>query len=741
MSSMGSSAFGGRSASGALSNTSFASSTTSTSPYHLPRLVATSKDSGSIKNIHRLRAEHLEPFIDKYSTDFKKDFQDWEYNWTAQIDEDVAAEILNFIRKEYNLPIKKDTAVSYLGGGSYNKAFAFLTDCPPGEAHGLPKFLVLRIGWPLAPHAKLESEVATMTFARVEAGLPVPAVYWYDSSAQNKWKVEWSIMEFAEGTEYRNAAVLLDNPTCDTNKRLVEAIAEHCERLGDCRTFDQIGSLYFAEHGRNTTGIMGREGYVVGPSTHHLFWFGPRAYYKDLPRGPFNTVTEYLSAHCELHIRDCLNSHIPDAAFNYDTSCTCATKYSKSNTCPHVKKMRANLLKLARDVQSKIVPAAAAHAEPRARSNGFTGPLGGCESRLWHHDLHAENLMLNKNAATSTNYSNPPIAAMLDFECLEVAPRMLSHPVPKIAYSFAFDQQDCCRFPIGDSNEALGPSLGELFAGSAKTNKVCPKAFCPPYECQAPWGVALLNLDTRIKRMCQMLDDDVEWFINALDFLGFPRGDDYGLYDNDSDDSDSSGDGYAGSADGFAGGSGHKRHDNGPGDGKSQRRLTNRKPPGKYVPDFLRRREYRPIRTIWPVPPRSQPFDPEEFLKMPPKSTRRPLPLNFPFVQANVPQVVDQTVDVPSVDITGEQSETLDDVPLTPRPSNVQTPQPQYEPNMTMQVPLQDLLQGMDNRLTTIDRPHDAVPGSPWTQQVTQAPPVTRAPWLPVFISTFLCCY
>jgi hypothetical protein len=747
MSTIPSSSNTGRSASGALSDNTIASSTSSNSrAFDFPQRVATSGQSGSIAAIRRQRARYLTPFFDEYSTDFDKNFQDWEFEWN--FDTILVPQLLAFIRTEYHLPIPSNTPVWTIGEGCYNKVFAFRTEAMDGEAgpDALPQILVLRIGWPLAPKYKLESDVATMTFARREAGLPVPKVLWYDSSASNPWDLQWSVVEFVDGPAFELVDALWDNPQCEAMKNLAEIINGHCESLTKCHNFDKIGSLYFAEHEWNTCGPMGVEGYVVGPSAEFKFWMGPRAYYVDLPRGPFNSVEDYISAHVELHIRDLNNTDIPDAAFSFDASCRCPTKYEAPHTCPHDKKMRQQLLKLAQEVQSKLIPAAVRKAELAARADGYTGPLGGCGATLWHHDLHMGNIHLLP-VATETRYDpdfdGPGIAAILDWEMISVKPRFLHNPVPKVARSFNFLEEDRGNFPAGDQNK--GPSLQDLFEGRAARTNMFPKVFNPPPESMAPWGVALLNIITMIGTMGAMDTDEIEWWMDALQYLGFPQnGSDYGLDDNDDDNDQGPDGGKKGDDD--AGGSfngsdtpvhwgGPPRHKHNREGGKGHQD-ANLDRFDRFSGAFKRARHMK-VRAAPRncFPPR--PFNREEFLKLPiyPQEPVSP--------KADASQSKDRKPDLtlPPLTPASEQLE-MTSIPLTPGPSSPVHVQ-YHALNMTMQVPLQDLIRGIESNehLYAMNQPHDVVSATPRAQDIAHAPPVAPISWVPAFLSTFICCY
>lgn len=735
MSNTNSSNVGSRTASGGLSNNSISSSVTSasTAPYDLPQRVATS--NYSTNTVRRLRARHLHP-THPYCTDFDKNFQDWVYDWDIP-DCETATKLLEFIRTEYNLPIAKDTPVQEVGCGVFNKVFALRTrqndkvasQPKSASSHALPEIVVLRIGWPLAPKVKLESDVATMTFARREAGLPVPRVFWYDSSAENPWQLEWAVLEYVDGKVFQDADSLWNNPTCATMKKVAELIAGHCNRLTTCRNFDKIGSLYFNDWEWNTRGPMGIDGYVVGPSAEVDFWGSPRAYYQDLDRGPWDSVEGYMSALVDVHIRDAENKDIPDGSFEFDATCPCTTKQESPYTCSHVRRLRSKYLKLAKEIKNKLIPAAARKAEAAARADGYTGSLGGCGAVLWHHDLHYGNIFLSQHASgalTDPERDGPAIAAFLDFEQIKIAPRFLHHPVPKVAYSFTFNKDDRGGYPAGD--RMYGPSLEDLFGGHAKRISMCPKAFDPPVESMKPWAVAMLNITVMIIRLVSMDPGDIEWWIGALEYLGFPQTDDYGFSGVADDDDDASGrsdDDHAGSADGGSGGNlsqGRKDDRGKPVDKDQLQGKPLDDPKGKYIPPHKRRG--RASHATWEDSRAQKPFCAKAFLALPipPQSPTAPTPTYQP---AGPPfeaksALKKKAAHLPNI-IIPPLEPVMTTVELTPSPGTPGPIQTQYGAGQPMQIPLQDLLVARN--------------------QAAQAPVVAPSSWLPPFLSMFICCH
>ena len=144
------------------------------------------------------------------------------------------------------------------------------------------------------------SEVATLTFLRSK-GFPVPKVYGWSSTRENKVGVEYIIMEHAPGV---GADTCWFQTTKHQKKALVTGIVDIEKKLFDI-PFASIGSLYFKQdippHLQGQLYQPGTpdeakdsETYCIGPIADYMFWYGQRAEL-ELDRGPCILILELVS--------------------------------------------------------------------------------------------------------------------------------------------------------------------------------------------------------------------------------------------------------------------------------------------------------------------------------------------------------------------------------------------------------------------------------------------------------------
>jgi Phosphotransferase enzyme family len=146
----------------------------------------------------------------------------------------VAQELLEFYVAMNALP--RHLNLEFLTGGAYHELFRVMF-----EENTLPQTVILRVSKPSDPYYTLESEVATMMMAAT-LGIPVPRIYSFDSSAQNPLGLEWSLMEFIQGSSFEDWDYASGNSS--DSLRILGQLASHLETLRSV-AFSQIGNLYF----------------------------------------------------------------------------------------------------------------------------------------------------------------------------------------------------------------------------------------------------------------------------------------------------------------------------------------------------------------------------------------------------------------------------------------------------------------------------------------------------------------
>lgn len=86
----------------------------------------------------------------------------------------------------------RKSSVELSAQGAFNQASNIIA---ANKATGFCEEYVFRVALPIYPHYKLESDVATTEFVRHTTTVPVPIIYAFDSSPNNKLGFEWMLME------------------------------------------------------------------------------------------------------------------------------------------------------------------------------------------------------------------------------------------------------------------------------------------------------------------------------------------------------------------------------------------------------------------------------------------------------------------------------------------------------------------------------------------------------------------
>ncbi|KAJ5585281.1 phosphotransferase enzyme family protein [Penicillium hispanicum] len=229
------------------------------------------------------------------------------------------------------------------------------------------------------PHFTTASEVATMDFLRNSLGLPVPRVYgWSSQKSENPLGAEYILME-------KQAGVVLTD-VWDTIKgtqkiQILDQIVDIERRLAATK-FSKFGSLYYKKdipessdptsylYLDSTGNKVWSETFSIGPTNHRSFFDFGRGEL-DIERGPWSTVTEFMTAIARREIATA------DSGLRYPLMPE-GLFYGPRQYQPTLsKKLSAleNYLKVA----SHVLPEnQATHA-----------------STLWHGDLHSQNIFVD----------------------------------------------------------------------------------------------------------------------------------------------------------------------------------------------------------------------------------------------------------------------------------------------------------------------------------------------------------
>jgi len=187
--------------------------------------------------------------------------------------------------------------VKFLAEGVWNKVYT--VSCLD-RVTGTEQQCILRLPLPVDPWYKVQTEVATMEYVRLRTSIPVPKVYAFDSSSNNKLRLEWILMEKISGKTYDEVDDSLDFAA---HKRLHLTVADWVDQLARL-TFDQIGSLYC----RWDQPSPDYSDFHLGPVSYSAFFPDFRPQYKVF-RGPFETLAEFYRAIIRVNLLEVLDEH------------------------------------------------------------------------------------------------------------------------------------------------------------------------------------------------------------------------------------------------------------------------------------------------------------------------------------------------------------------------------------------------------------------------------------------------
>lgn len=201
----------------------------------------------------------------------------------------------------------EDITVQFLAEGLWNKVYT--VSCPD-HAAGTVQQCILRLALPVDPWHKVQSEVATMEYVRMQTSVPVPKVYAFDSSANNKLRLEWILMEKIQGKPYNEVEDVLD---FDTREQLHKTAADWVDQLSKLK-FDKIGSLYC----RWDQPSYDLTAFILGPVVHAEFYPDFRLQY-GVFRGPFRSLADFYRSVIRVHELEAQDQRQKDRALYWET--------------------------------------------------------------------------------------------------------------------------------------------------------------------------------------------------------------------------------------------------------------------------------------------------------------------------------------------------------------------------------------------------------------------------------------
>lgn len=275
---------------------------------------------------------------------------------------------------------KSDCTISFYAAGAFNKLYLI-------DIKGRDKLLI-RISLPVDPGHKTLGEVATLRFLSARTNIPVPEVIAFENSSNNAIGFEWMIMQLVPGTSAYHQWRKLP---MTKKTALVNRIAEYQATLLDDSNrgdnFRGIGTLKLSE--TNNQEVTSKTFEPAQMVSRWFFWGDHFDY--DIPRGPFRSSHDWLSAHLNIIIRE-------------------QTQALESTEDEDDKDEAQDILETAERLLSllpKIFPSLQNPAE---------------HSFLWHGDLSLSNILMNDDGDITT---------LIDWECVSVMPFWAALRAPK----------------------------------------------------------------------------------------------------------------------------------------------------------------------------------------------------------------------------------------------------------------------------------------------------------------------
>ena len=234
-----------------------------------------------------------------FSIEAQKRKMRWRYRWCFDLAPEIIQEpdtqhIQETVQQyiDFIAPETETVSVELLAQGAFNQAYNITAE---NKATGFHKEYVFRVALPIYPHYKVESHVATTEFVRHTSTVPVPIIYAFDSSPDNKLGFEWMLMEKVKGVSLYD---VWETMGYSTKQELTRTVANWMDQISRLK-FHRIGSLYCRLRAHQME-------FYMGPTLHSRLYEGDRLLH-DNPRGPF----ESLNALCDA-VLDSTERHIND---------------------------------------------------------------------------------------------------------------------------------------------------------------------------------------------------------------------------------------------------------------------------------------------------------------------------------------------------------------------------------------------------------------------------------------------
>ncbi|KAH6627644.1 phosphotransferase enzyme family-domain-containing protein [Chaetomium tenue] len=369
--------------------------------------------------------------------------------------------ITQVCRRALDLSTEDRCLVTFHGDGAFNKDY--LGEGPRG------KFL-LRVLLSVDPKHKTRAEVTTLGWIRRMTHVPVPKVIAFDDSQDNEIGYEWILMELMPGVL---ASKRWYEMPMDQKKWVVEQVAEFQSQLFrhslEDAKFQSIGTL------------------------------SPKHFDYDMPRGPFRTSHDWLSASLGIIFQE--EEDEEDQEDQEDEN----DEKDKEDGNLEDTKYRLQVANKLTKLLPKIFPLFQNPAEPTV---------------LWHDHLSLSNILVDDDGK---------IMALIGWECVSCKPLWVATGMPEfLVLGRAREKEPNKDYPGGDDAkrtrlywirlfEFQQTQLRKVYAGKMKQ-------LWPQWETEV--ASAALKLDFLGALGCCLRGwslDKIEQWIDAVEGGAFPR--------------------------------------------------------------------------------------------------------------------------------------------------------------------------------------------------------------------------
>ncbi|KAL2760966.1 hypothetical protein ACRALDRAFT_1059315 [Sodiomyces alcalophilus JCM 7366] len=438
--------------------------------------------------------------------------EDRENNQTVPRLSLVKVMLLDYIVDD-ELPLPVRFTVTPFAKGTCNRLFKIEFPEEMAMPEGLPRVLILRFTAPIDPFYQTESEVSTMWWLASKVGVPVPQVFYFDSTAKNVTKLEWILMEYIEGDTLED---LTDRtkPTISNDKKMAVGaeISHHLQKVRGFR-FNKIGSLYCD---------WDRGDFHVGPLVDFEYFEGRRLDFPAL-RGPFDSISEYFRSLMDIQqleaIRELANDRKQlQEQFNLK-SWEEVVKHAKAHPDVKLPVPVQQVVEWAEAINDRLMPKLLAYLQrlptvmdADEKANDEPGPVDGWHTEIMHPDLHMGNVLVDDEQR---------LKCIVDWDWTIAMPPPLIVYVPHLDGDFQGNNQRRRVPNIRDLQlgEILSPGGLERAQNDIRKSITVSETFSPPQRYMTPRALALRAVWELAKNVSRLNDDQVTWLNNAIELF------------------------------------------------------------------------------------------------------------------------------------------------------------------------------------------------------------------------------